>query len=456
MVSVYVVYFWLYEVGQCLCALSKVFFLLLPAIFATTWFPNNEWNKVTAIGTFTNVLGVGLSLVVPSYVVTGTIGTPEEADRPTDMTGRFAVCKLCEIELRTLRELETQSQLRTPQIMNNLTHESNPEWDDVTFNTVKLQLTYLTACFAGFALIMFIVAFFSPGMPKYFPSLGAKLADKEFHKRLKRTKKKSFIRTLVEMKNVITKYPSFLVLCSSFGLIYGTLNGGLLGNLSVIISSSVTAECLENTEMSSGNHTGLIGLTLILAGGIGSLITGQIIDKTQKYKTVSIVVYGSTVVIYALFTGLLQLQVLPMLYVLMGLLGFTWLSDVPIAYGLGVKLTPAVPQAITASFLNFTHQLIGAIVTPVVAFTLQRGGVLHGNIVLLSLLVVGFMVNLFLSENNGKEMIEENDKINHQNETSDSTTVQTNERITQPDGISENTKTLDIGVPNPDNCDPMG
>lgn len=67
--------FWLYELGQICCAVAETFAISLPARIAAVWFPSNEVSTATAIGVFGNQLGIAMSLVIPTHVITGPSNT---------------------------------------------------------------------------------------------------------------------------------------------------------------------------------------------------------------------------------------------------------------------------------------------------------------------------------------------------------------------------------------------
>jgi len=354
--------YWVYEVGQVLCAFAECFILLLPSTVANKWFPDAELGTATAIGVFGNQLGIGISFIIPPYLITElTNSTVANFTLPNETSGNYS---------HAIAELAT----------------------------VKEEFIYLTAGVTVVAVILLVATLLSPAAPEHYPSEAAQLADKT-HRRESQSfqASNSFFKTLVEIKQLLTFYPSYIALTLSYGLLVGVYYA-LLGNLSIIIGSEANADSLSNSERSADQHAGSIGLSMILFGGVGSVIIGQIIDHTQSYKIVSTIVYGATLVFYAVFTGTFHLNILALHYVILSLLGLSMLSYVQIGYDFGAELTWPVPGAVSAAFNNVVAMLVGAILTPLMNVALNHGGPREANIVLLAILAAGFILNLFVTE----------------------------------------------------------
>ena len=56
-----------------MCAFAETFIVSLPARVASLWFPSDEISTATSIGVFGNQLGVALSFMIPTYIVTGPV-----------------------------------------------------------------------------------------------------------------------------------------------------------------------------------------------------------------------------------------------------------------------------------------------------------------------------------------------------------------------------------------------
>ena len=73
MIAIFSRQFWQYEIGQIMCAFAETFIVSLPARVASLWFPSDEISTATSIGVFGNQLGVALSFMIPTYIVTGPV-----------------------------------------------------------------------------------------------------------------------------------------------------------------------------------------------------------------------------------------------------------------------------------------------------------------------------------------------------------------------------------------------
>lgn len=71
LVSLYAREFWVYEIGQIICAFSECFYLSLAPEVAALWFPVEEVAMATSFGVLANHLGIAISFIIPPYVVRG-------------------------------------------------------------------------------------------------------------------------------------------------------------------------------------------------------------------------------------------------------------------------------------------------------------------------------------------------------------------------------------------------
>ncbi|XP_006810484.1 feline leukemia virus subgroup C receptor-related protein 1-like, partial [Neolamprologus brichardi] len=75
--------------------------------------------------------------------------------------------------------------------------------------------------------------------------------------------------------------------------------------------------CYENQELNAGR----IGLTLVVAGMVGSILCGLWLDRTKLYKITTLIVYILSFVGMLVFTFTLDLKNIHLVFVTAGVLG---------------------------------------------------------------------------------------------------------------------------------------
>ena len=105
------------------------------------------------------------------------------------------------------------------------------------------------------------------------------------------------------------------------------------------------------------------GLVFVVAGLVGSVLGGIILDKTKKFKTVTIITYILTLAFMAGFTGLLSQASIPLDFSLIAILGFFMTGYLPIGFEFGAEITYPQSEATSSALLNFSVATFGLILT---------------------------------------------------------------------------------------------
>ena len=143
---------------------------------------------------------------------------------------------------------------------------------------------------------------------------------------------------------------SFLLLIVSYGL-----NGGCFYTISTLINQIVKPSLreLNFTSAELDAKIGGMGLLLVLAGLVGSVLGGIVLDKTKRFKTVTIVTYIFTLLFMAGFTGLLSQAIIALDFVLIAFLGFFMTGYLPIGFEFAAEITYPQSEATSSALLEW-------------------------------------------------------------------------------------------------------
>ncbi|KFP22398.1 hypothetical protein Z169_15331, partial [Egretta garzetta] len=173
---------------------------------------------------------------------------------------------------------------------------------------------------------------------------------------------------------------NFLLLMVTYGL-----NAGCFYALVVCVSP-------QGEEVNAGR----IGLTIILSGMVGALISGIWLDRTKTYKQTTLVVYVMSLVGMIAYTFTLSLGHLWVVFVTAGMLGFFMTGYLPLGFEFAAELTYPESEGTSSGLLNVSAQIFG------IAFTIGQGQIMDrfgtkaGNIFLCSFLFLGTVMTAFI------------------------------------------------------------
>ncbi|EFO25829.2 hypothetical protein LOAG_02657 [Loa loa] len=227
-------------------------------------------------------------------------------------------------------------------------------------------------------IIFLLIIFSFPGKPPVPPSL-AQL------RMLLDTSEKNYYHSL---KQLMTN-PNFILLFITYGV-----NVGVFYAVSTVLSQMILI--FHPNEQESA---GMIGLLLVLAGMIGSVLCGFILDRFHHFKLTTLVVYVFCAVGMLLFTFLVNIAQMWYIYASSILLGFFMTGYLPIGFEFASELTFPVAEGTASGLLNASAQVFGIALTLCVGFILQYGSVLASNLTLTGFLIVGaFLTALIKSD----------------------------------------------------------
>ncbi|XP_048218265.1 feline leukemia virus subgroup C receptor-related protein 2 [Perognathus longimembris pacificus] len=192
----------------------------------------------------------------------------------------------------------------------------------------------------------------------------------------------SYLRAIIRLfKNL-----NFVLLVITYGL-----NAGAFYALSTLLNQMVISH-YPGQEVNAGR----IGLTIIIAGMLGAMISGLWLDKTKTYKETTLVVYVMTLVGMVVFTFTLNLGQLWVVFVTAGTMGFFMTGYLPLGFEFAVELTYPESEGMSSGLLNVSAQVFGIIFTIAQGQILEDYGTLPGNIFLCVFLALGAALTAFI------------------------------------------------------------
>ncbi|KAM8947358.1 choline/ethanolamine transporter FLVCR1 [Pelodytes ibericus] len=160
----------------------------------------------------------------------------------------------------------------------------------------------------------------------------------------------------VSILNLFRNIPFVLLLIS-----YGIMTGSFY-SVSTLLNQMITFH-YEGEEVNAGR----IGLTLVLAGMVGSIICGLWLDYSKTYKQTTLVVYILSFIGMLVFTFTLDVGNLIVVFVTGGVLGFFMTGYLPLGFEFAVEITYPESEGTSSGLLNASAQIFG------ILFTLAQG-----------------------------------------------------------------------------------
>ncbi|PSN42234.1 Feline leukemia virus subgroup C receptor-related protein 2, partial [Blattella germanica] len=187
------------------------------------------------------------------------------------------------------------------------------------------------------------------------------------------------------LKSLITNR-NFLLLLVSYGV-----NVGVFYVVSTLLNQMVLLHFEEAEE-----DAGRIGLTIVVAGIVGSVSGGIVLDKTHKFKECTLVVYFMALAGIIAFTFTLTLGHIWIVYFTGGLLGFFMTGYLGIGYEFAAELTFPIPEGTSSGLLNASSEVFGVLFTLVGGELLDAFGDMATNLSLAALLVAGLGMTVLI------------------------------------------------------------
>ncbi|KAL4713828.1 hypothetical protein ACJJTC_015482 [Scirpophaga incertulas] len=239
---------------------------------------------------------------------------------------------------------------------------------------------------AGFTTILFllIVLFFKaapPTPPSAAADLGSSL-DSNF---------------LQSIKQLLTNR-NYILLLISYGI-----------NVGVFYAISTLLNQLVLTYYPGANEdAGRIGLVIVVAGMVGSVMCGMVLDKTHRFKETTLAVYAASVLGMIIFTFTLDSGIIGVVYLSSILLGFFMTGYLPVGFEFASEVTYPEPEGTTSGILNAVVQIFGIVLTLLYEWMLGALGDRWSNLTLCALLALGTAITAAIRSDLRRQAAQQN------------------------------------------------
>ncbi|EYC44515.1 hypothetical protein Y032_0459g1840 [Ancylostoma ceylanicum] len=142
---------------------------------------------------------------------------------------------------------------------------------------------------------------------------------------------------------------------------------------------------------------GQIGVAIVVAGMLGSVVGGFLLDRFKKFKLTTVLDYLFSFLAMLAFTFTLDLGSIVVVFVNAFILGFFMTGYLPIGFEFAAEITFPAAEGTTGGLLNASAQIFGMLLT------LAMGQVMHGistfwcNIIMSAALIFGTFLTTYLN-----------------------------------------------------------
>ncbi|XP_076873390.1 choline/ethanolamine transporter FLVCR1 isoform X2 [Brachyhypopomus gauderio] len=188
-------------------------------------------------------------------------------------------------------------------------------------------------------------------------------------------------------KSIINLFKNkpFILLLLSYGIMTGSFY-----SVSTLLNQMIIYH-YEGEELNAGR----IGLTLVLAGMVGSILCGLWLDHTKTYKMTTLVVYILSFIGMLVFTFTLKLYLLVVFFTA-GILGFFMTGYLPIGFEFGVEITYPESEGTSSGLLNAFAQVFGIIFTLIQGKLTSNYNPQAGNMFLCAWIFLGIILTAMI------------------------------------------------------------
>ncbi|XP_057289612.1 feline leukemia virus subgroup C receptor-related protein 2-like [Hydractinia symbiolongicarpus] len=337
--------------GNASAALAQCFILFVPPTLAAVWFGEKERATASAIGVLMNMLGVAVGFLMGGTMV-----------------------------------------------------PSSENYDDGMFNTLMAQ-----AVFCTFLVILSVILI--RNAPSSPPSMSQLLILESKHAAAKKTNKNrvgtkavgdadkqvaaagesskastdSNVKTAGFLQNLksLSKDKAFHLVTQSYGLYFG---------LFAAYNTVLNQMCMVNYP-GKEKEIGLMGFTSVLLGLVGILLAGIWIDRTSRYKSISIGTFTCCSVALLIFTLLLQYGGnFTLVFVSFCIFGFFSYPYMTVGLEHAAEVTYPIPEGITSGILLLLGNIYGIILTFILGAIIEKGRADVAGYVMVVIYTLGLVV----------------------------------------------------------------
>lgn len=346
-------------IGNGFAAFGQCFILFVPPTLAAVWFSDNERAKATSIGVQANMFGIAVGFLMGGLLVPNTKDYDGVIKDRLYITLLFQAI-LCSILVLVSIVFLKESPRRPPSMSQYLKRKSR-------VNKIN-----------GNSIIENHNARFTDQMISYNIAMDTQYSNfEDFQKAMKSlSNEKRKQSTVLDLKLNQSNTQRFLYSARklfrniSFHLILQAFS--LFSAPFLAISVNINHWC---TLKFPGNeqNIGIMGFVGIICGIIGMPIAGVIIDKTHRYKLLSVILLsGCAVTLLAFTLVLLYSNSFPLLFVIFCLNGLVSYPFMPVALEYAADITYPIAESSSSSIMFGFANLFGLIVMYLVSFILER------------------------------------------------------------------------------------
>ncbi|KAL7055852.1 hypothetical protein AAHC03_022534 [Spirometra sp. Aus1] len=143
---------------------------------------------------------------------------------------------------------------------------------------------------------------------------------------------------------------------------------------------------------------GWIGFTMVIAGLIGSIVAGVVLERTGLYRRVLIIFYVLSVVSFGFYIGSIYTYQIGVIFFAMFLLGFFQSGFLPLGFEYAAEITYPANEGLSSGILNMTAHIIGIFLTMVSTVLIDKYDGLAANLFMLATMVVAAIPSFFMKD----------------------------------------------------------
>nr|CAD7396962.1 unnamed protein product [Timema cristinae] len=362
--------YWLAMLGQTIVGSGDVFVLGMPPKLASLWFGPDQISIACSIIVLGSKLGAALGFFLPPLLVRDHLN---RADIEPDLKVLQQIIAGSSTLVLVLIIIWAALGLFLPPLLVR---------DHLNRADIEPDLKVLQQIIAGSStLVLVLIIIFLKDKPPLPPSL----SQAQLRSSSKDVTIKEF---LLSLKRLLTSIDYHLLLWS-FGINYGVLNAVCTLPNKLILSHFPGGQ----------EFAGHVCLTIIVAGMLGVVVFGVLLDKTHKYKETALGVYILTMVSLVGFTFILGTKSTILVYLTAAALGVFLGGYIPVAYELGAELTYPLSEGTVTGVMLIPGSALGILFTTATTAVLERWGDIAANMVMCGALVLGAGLTAGISRN---------------------------------------------------------
>ncbi|KAJ8290457.1 hypothetical protein GJAV_G00013100 [Gymnothorax javanicus] len=378
--------------GQFICSVATVFILGIPSRLASLWFGQQEVSTACSIGVLGNQLGIAIGFLVPPILVPN-IEDKEQLSHHISIM--FYMTAGVATLIFILVVIVFQERPKIPPTQAQVVARSIPP-EEYSYTASILRLL------RNIPFILLIISYGTSSFRLCFLYLTdltpLQILEKQDTVRcpaqLREMRasapevygKGQAIRRMSQTERALLFWEPVLHTSGDKGL-----NVGCFYAVSTLLNRMIIDQ-YPGEEVNAGR----IGLTIVIAGMVGSIICGIWLDKTKTYKQTTLAIYLLSFVGMVVYTFTLSLGHLWLVFITAGALGFFMTGYLPLGFEFAVELTYPESEGTSSGLLNCSAQIFGILFTIGQGKIIDQFGTLAGNIFLCVFLLIGAVMTGFI------------------------------------------------------------